>query len=556
MALLTRGNQLAVLNSKLTTKSGTVSTPGGGSVELLSQYEDLLAEYGETTARQFLARRHATNYTSDGAGFISDRFAIPSGTSLTSGTTFRDEFFGWEHTIVNVGSATIIDCELWRVNDAGIAFYWQGSGPGSRSLRFFQHGQKYTVLGQSESSNTRNAMTIAVDGDSSNDNDTSSNRANNAWWLSDTEICYPNSSNSFVVVNILTGATSTLTVSGQSFDYGQSDANGGRMAYDNPVMNPYKEAFNTANPTVAIDQDKVYRLLHISGSGKTRYIVLVYTVSTGQWSYLQGGSTVSESSTTVVHTITLPEGATVDYLALDPTGKRVISNTEGAGFGYHYIDGTRLLVVYENSNHKGIGIIYDGKVWFTEKLTGSAADNTTFGGKSGDMYFLGVDPTNNTRHWIPGVVLPPEDTALWAGGDQGQFNGSPVAFYAGHKDNDTAIDTPPRQIFRKQVVGMYLPLLGLSGGDDSKFGRARVAQLNVFTGNDSKDPGSLSDTCYLDTATSKYVTGVYWHDQSVSNGSGGTSNVIIYTKYPIIPDTDNLVTLKASLTANGLESRQ
>lgn len=556
MALLTRGGQLTTLNSQLAAKSGVTSTPGGGSVELLSQIEDLLTEYDETIARRFLARRHATNYTADGAGFISDRFAIPTGTSLTSGTTFRDEFFGWEHTIVNVGSATIIDCELWRVNNAGIAFYWQGSGPGSRSLRFFQHGQKYTVLGQSESSNTRNAMTIAVNGDNSDDNDTSSNRANNTWWLSDTEICYPNSSNSFIIVNILTGATSTLTISGLSFDYGQSDANGGRGPFDNPVMNPYKEAFNTVNPTVVIEDDKVYRLLSIAGSSKAQYIVLVYTISTGQWSYLQGGATVSESATPVVHEISIAEGASVDYLALDPTGKRVISNTNGDGFGYHYIDGTRLLEVYQNSNHKGIGIIFDGKVWFTEKLTGSAADNTTFGGKSGDMYFLGVDPTNNTRHWVPGVVMPPEDTAVWAGGDQGQFNGSPVAFYAGHKDNDTGIDTPPRQIFRKQVVGMYLPLLGLGGSDGSKYGRARVAQLNVFGGNDGTDPGALSDIAYLDSASGKYVGGVYWHDQSVPNGSGGTSNVIMYTKYPMIPDTDSFTTLKAALTANGLESRQ
>lgn len=545
-----------LLKGKFVQNGGNFMQDAGGTPPVVSsefsQWEWLQTQSQFTLSQQkeMLAKRYATNITSTSADYIPDYFEIPASTTWADGETWVDDQFGYKHTIVASGRK-IKNCERWIVNDAGIFFVGSGSGSTTRNINFFLRGQAYPVLGQTGTNSNR--MTITVNGTSSTD---AANKMNNAWFISDTVFAWVDGTNTIATRDIITGVTGshTITFPGSEFlNLAQSDGQDCRRAYNNAIMDPIKTSYNAANPTASIDDDKVYRIFHVSADKKS-YIILVYTISTGAWSYLDStGATTSESATTVVHTIDLLGGTTVDFLSLNPSGKRVISNTSGEGFNYHYVDGTKVVQVYANSNHKSMGPIYDDKDYFTEKLTGSTPDNAALGGVAGDMFFLRVNPNAGTRDGVNCVVLPPGDTALYAGGDQGSHNGCPLAAYAGHRDNDPI----PLEIWRKQVIMMDPVRSGLASPDFSKYGRFRVAQLNVTTGGgDGDDPGAIPDVCFeVPGQPGKYQTGVYWHDTDVDH-NGVLREGIFYTEIQLRPDNDNLVTLKQSLIDSDLQSDQ
>ena len=538
--------------------SAIFTTTGAVDIQY-SQWEwlETQTQFTLSERKEILAKRYATNVTSTSADYIPNYFEIPASVTWADGETWVDDQLGYKHTIV-ANNRKIKNCERWIINDAGIFFIGFGSGSATRNIEFFLRGQDYPVLGQTGSNPNR--MTITVNGTSSTDAD---NKMNNAWFVSDTVFAWVDGLNTIATRDILTGVTGSHTVNfpGSEFiNLGQSDGTDCRRAYNNPIMDPIKTSYNAANPTASIDDDKVYRIFHVSAD-KKQYIILVYTISTGAWTYLDSvGATTSESATPVVHSIVgtgkLNPATTIDFLSLNPSGKRVISNTtnpNGEGFNYHYVDGTKVLQVYANSNHKSMGPIYDDKDYFTEKLTGSTPDNAALGGVAGDMFFLRVDPNAETRDGVNSVALPPGDTALYAGGDQGSHNGCILAAYAGHRDNDPV----PLEIWRKQVIMMDPVRSGLASPDFSKYGRFRVAQLNVTTGGgDGDDPGAIPDTCYeVPGQPGRYQTGVYFHDTDI-NHNGTLREGIIYTEIQLQPDNDSLVTLKQALVDSDLESNQ
>ena len=500
------------------------------------------SQFSDSERKEMLARRYATNILSTSAAFVPNAFSIPASVTWSDGETWVDDYLGYHHTIVRSGSK-IKNCERWITNPNGVIMLTGGSGSTSRYLYFFRHGQKYTVLDQGGSNPNR--ISIQVNGSNSTE---ASRRASNAFWLSSTIVAWPDGNSSIATIDILTGTTGSLSIPFTGSDFinvNQSDGSGGRFAFSNPFVDPVIASYNTANPNTAVDGDKAYRIFHVS-SDKKRYIILVYTISTGAWTYLTGGAVTSESSSLVVQTIGVDAATDIDYLSLNPSGKRVVSNTSGQGFNYHYPDGTLALQVYRNSNHKSFGPIFDDKDFFTEKLSGgSNPDNPILGGKNGDMFFLTVDPTAETRDGLSAIVMPTGGDATKQGGDQGSHTGALVAAFAGHRDQEpTARETWSRQ------VGVLNPEPTLS-----QHRRFRVAALNVETGGgDDDDPGAFIGVM-IEVSTGLWECEMYWHDTDVDH-DGNLREGVFRTVFQIVPDTDDYSTLGTALTESDLSNTQ
>ncbi len=381
--------------------NGTV----GDHLSLYSQW-DYLGTLGlSNTDRELaLARRYATNIVSTGAKYVpTPEFSLPSGKTWQDQETWVDDTFRIKWTIVQDGGR-IKNPERWIVNDAGIAFFSRGgSNWPDRAVRFYQHGARYPVLGQTGSN--PHELTLATNGPDALE---TSKRASTAWFWTDSIIAWVDGDDHVTSMDILTGATGPeITITGQTINLNTMDGNDVRRPYTDPFALHYRQQHNlTATEGDTYEFNKVYRMLPVS-TDKRSYVVLVYTISTNTIKYLTGGAVPTESDTPVVHTIT--EGTSIDYMTLSQTGKRVIGQVDGDGMGLFYINGTKLSQLYGSANHTGYGPGLT-KQYALVKLVGTNPDNPILGGSGGDMCFVKYEG-DGSREGVNCVVLPPGDTA-------------------------------------------------------------------------------------------------------------------------------------------------
>lgn len=545
------GGKVATIGGRL----ATLTEPAAAGYSFLTMEEELV-RLGFTNAADrntIIAKRFATNLVSGGAEYIPADFEIPAEVTYQEGATWVDSELGFEHMIVEDNN-TIINCEKHFCNDANITFTSKGSGTTSiRTLRFYRFGLPYNIRGTDSNQ-------LSIDTKLSGDSNGAGNRARNAWFISDSKIAWVSGTNEISYQDIdQSGSTvETLTISfpGSEFiSVAQSDAADCRRHYTGPLTEERINTYNAGNTSVQIDSDKVYRIFHVS-SDKKSYIVLVYTISTGVWTYLTGtGLSASESASCVVHEIGLLSGTTVDHLTLTASGKGIYSNTDGEGFNYHHIDGTKVVQLYSASNHKGYCTLFEDREGSTEKATPGGSQNTTYNSaEEGDMLMIELKPQDASIVGYPIIRIPTSEPAIEYGGDQNGHPGSRVAVLAGHRDEQPSDD----ETFSHQIVIMDPVSSNLGSPDEFKYGRFRVANLAIddTTGGDGDDPGAYMGVDFEHpNFPGRIVSEVYWTASRI-NHDGTERNFICRTLVPIEPYAGGVAALKTAMASAGYESRQ
>lgn len=554
------GSQGVSLGGRLATRT----EPASPTYTYLTQEEELgRLGFNSSQINEIIAKRFATNLTSDGSEYIPPDTVIPEGLTIEPGATWVDPELGFQHTIVEVGN-TIINCEKHYVNDDSITFSIKGSGTTStRSARFFRFGLEYPVRGQTGN----DAHIITIDTKLTGDSNGAGDRARNGWFISDTLFAWVSGSAEISYIDISSPDSPVQTFSFTFPDNGSdpdfyintstSDAADCRRNYTGPLNEERISAYNAGNPSVQIDAGKVYRIFHVSADKKS-YIVLVYTIATDSWSFLTGtGLNTSESTSPVVQTAVI--SGNMDHFTLTASGKGGYSNTEGDGFNYHHIDGTKVVQLASWSNHKGYCTLNGVREGTTEKATGGVSSWPQYSGQAGDMLMLELQPETAAIIGYPILKIPPSESSGGEGpeygGDQNGHPGSRVAVLAGHRDEQPDDD----ETFSHQIVILDPQNSNLGSPDEFSLGRFRMVNLSIATtaGGDSRDPGAYMGKDFEHPDWPGRITGeVYWTGSDMAQGSTILGDLIIRTIVPIEAMIGGLPALKAAMTVAGYESRQ